>query len=110
MIMIVHAVDAPGRTCDPGESSVPTLISMTMVDDDGQYIAKNEGKITVCEGGGKTANVKLDLFFQGPRNCKDSVVPTGGNHPKSTGLATTTATGSPGTAPHVETTAIKCDA
>jgi len=109
MVLIVHAVDAPGATCDPGELSEPTAINLHMVDDDGHGIY-NDGKITVCEGGAGSTNVKLDVFFQGPENCENSDVPTGGAHPKSTGFATSTATGSPGTTPHVESTAIKCDA
>jgi hypothetical protein len=109
MIVIVQAVDAPGATCDPGEFSEPTSINLAMVDDDDQSIFY-DGKIIACEGGGATANVKFDVFFQGPKNCENSAVPTGGNHPKSTGLATSTATGSAGTAPYVETTSIRCDA
>jgi hypothetical protein len=105
MVLIVHAVDAPGATCDPGEFSEPTPVNLMMVDDDGDGVF-NDGKTIVCEGGGVTTNVKWDVFFQGPLNCEDGAVPP----PKPDfSLGTITSTGSaPGTANYVESTRIKC--
>jgi len=107
MKLIIHAVDAPGATCDAGEFSEPTSANLTMVDDDGDGIVSG-GKNVVCEGGGKTINVKLDVFFQGPLNCENSAVPPSGKPGSSTGTITSTATGSAGTTPYVESTGIKC--
>jgi hypothetical protein len=109
MVLIVHAVDAPGATCDPGEFSEPTYVNLHMVDDDGDGVF-DDGKTIVCEGGGSTSNVKMDVFFQGPKNCLDSVPPytEGPAVGKSTGTITSTATGSAGTAPRIESTSVKC--
>jgi len=38
VVLIIHAVDAPGATCDPGEVSDPTRINLKMVDDDGHIL------------------------------------------------------------------------
>jgi hypothetical protein len=103
MVVIVHAVDAPGATCDAGEFSEPTSINLTMVDDDGDVLI-NSSKTVVCEGGGATTNVKRAVFFQSPKNCENSVVPGD----SSTGLITSTGTGSAGTSVYVENTKIKC--
>jgi hypothetical protein len=110
MLVIIGAVDAPGVSCDPGEVSEPTKISLTMVDDDGDILIDN-GKTVVCKGGVDNDglpiefNVKRSVFFESPLNCKDSAVPAGNS---TTGLITSTATGSPGTAPYVTDTKIKC--
>jgi hypothetical protein len=74
MVMAVHAVDAPGATCDIGEFSDPTPVNLVMVDDDGDGVF-NGGKTIVCEGGGVATDVKLDVFFQGPLNCENGAVP-----------------------------------
>jgi hypothetical protein len=106
MTLIVHAVDAPGATCDPGEFSEPTSVNLMMVDDNGDAVF-NDGKTIVCGGGGGTTNVKLDVFFQGPLNCEGGTVPP----PKpgfSLGTITSTGTGSAGSTDYVESTSIKC--
>ena len=105
VVMIVQAVDAPGATCDPGEFSNPTSVNLMMVDDNGDGVF-NDGKNIVCEGGGVTTNVKLDVFFQGPLNCENGAVPP----PKPDfSLGTITSTGSaPLTADYVEDIKIKC--
>jgi cysteine-rich repeat protein len=105
MVMIVHAVDAPGATCDPGEFSNPTSVNLMMVDDNGDGVF-NDGKTIVCEGGAGTTNVKLNVFFQGPLNCENGAVPP----PKPDfSLGTITSTGSaPHTTDYVEDTRIKC--
>jgi len=79
-----------------------------MIDDDGDGVF-NDGKTIVCKGGEST-NVKLDVFFQGPKNCLDSVSPynPGPAVGKSTGTVTATATGSFGTADAVEEIDVKC--
>ena len=105
MMMIAHAVDVPGATCDRGEFSDPTAINLRMVDDDGDVLVDSSETI-VCEGGGVTTNVKRNVFFQGPKNCQGSDVPSD----KSTGAITSTGTGSAGTAVYVEDTKITCRA
>jgi hypothetical protein len=109
MVLIVHAVDTPGATCDPGEFSNPTSVNLMMVDDNGDGVF-NDGKTIVCEGGGGTTNVKLDAFFQGPKNCENSVPPftPGPAVGSSTGIISAMATGSAGTPVYTEDLSIKC--
>jgi hypothetical protein len=111
MVAIVHAVDAPGATCDPGEFSDPTSVNLKMEDDRGNILI-DSAKTIVCEGGTDefgaplTINLKRNVFFQGPLNCENGAVPP----PKPDfSLGTITSTGSaPGTADYVESTNIKC--
>jgi hypothetical protein len=114
MVVLVTAVDAPGVTCDAGEVSEPTKISLKMVDDDGDVLIDN-GKTIQCKGGLDNdglpfmKNIKRNVFFQGPLNCKDSAVPPDtGPSSSTTGLITATGTGSAGTTPYVEDIKIKC--
>jgi mannose/fructose/N-acetylgalactosamine-specific phosphotransferase system component IIC len=104
MVMTFDAVDAPGAICDPGEFSAPTRINLKMEDDRGNVLV-DSAKTVVCEHG-VTKNLKRDVFFQGPLNCENGVVPP----PKPDfSLGTITSTGSaPGTADYVESTKIKC--
>ena len=108
MTMIIHAVDAPGATCDPGEFSDPTSINLKMVDD-GVFpdanVLINSSKTVVCEQGVRKS-VKRNVFFQGPLNCENGAVPP----PKPDfSLGTITSTGTvPGTADYVEGIRIKC--
>jgi hypothetical protein len=99
MVVIVHAVDAPGATCDPGEFSDPTSVSLKMVDDDGDVLV-DSSKAVVCEGGGVTTNVKRNVLFRGPLNCENGAVPP--SKPGfSLGTITSTVTGSAGTSVYV---------
>ena len=85
MILIVHAEDAPGASCDAGEVSNPTSINLTMEDDDCGGPPENCGstgdilidsrKTIVCEPG-KTTNVMRDVFVEGPLHCESSAVPS----------------------------------
>ncbi len=104
MVMIVHAVNAPGATCDPGEFSAPTAVNLKMEDDRGNILI-NSAKTVVCEQG-VTINLKRNAFFRGPLNCENGAVPP----PKPDfSLGTITSTGSaPGTADYVESIKIKC--
>jgi hypothetical protein len=104
MVMIVHAVDAPGATCDPGEFSNPTAVNLRMEDDSGNILV-DSAKTIVCEQG-VTVNLKRIVFFRGPLNCENGAVPS----PKpGFSLGTITSTGSAlGTADYVESTSIKC--
>jgi hypothetical protein len=109
MVLIVHGVDAPGKTCDPGDFSEPTSINLTMVDDGGHIII-NRSETAVCSAD-TTTNVKIGVGFEGPLNCEGSAVPSGGpgrRQSLSTGTITSTGTGSPGTSVWVENTRIKC--
>ena len=105
MVVIVHAMDAPGATCDAGEFSNPTSVNLKMEDDSGNILI-DSAKSVVCEQG-VTTNLKRSIFFQGPLNCENGAVPP----PKpsfSLGTITSTGTGSPGTTLYVEDTRIKC--
>jgi hypothetical protein len=104
MVMIVHAVDAPGATCDPGEFSAPTPVNLKMEDDSGNILI-DSAKTIVCEQG-VTVNLKRIVLLQGPANCENGAVPP----PKPDfSLGTITSTGSaPGTTDFVEITTIKC--
>jgi hypothetical protein len=109
MVLILHGVDAPGKTCDPGDFSDPTSINLTMVDDDGDILI-NRSKTIVCSAD-TTTNVKIGVEFEGPLNCEDSAVPSGGpsgRQSMSTGVIKSTGTGSSGTSATVEDTRIKC--
>jgi hypothetical protein len=95
----IIAVDALGATCDPGDVSEPTSVNLLI---EGIF---NDGKNIVCEGGAPSVNVKMDVFFESPEDCKDGAVPPNG---KTTAVVPTTGTGSPGTSPFVTDTQIKC--
>jgi hypothetical protein len=105
MVVLVHTVDAPGATCDPGEFSEPTKINLTMVPDVGDIIVDN-GKTVVCKHTDETFSVKRTVLIKSPENCAGGVPPP----PKPDfSLGTITATGSaPGTADYVEGIKIKC--
>jgi len=104
MAMTVHAVDAPGATCDPGEFSNPTPVNLRMEDERGNILI-DSAKTVVC-GPGVTKNVTRNVFFRGPLNCENGAVPP----PKPDfSLGTIAATGSAtGAADYVEGIKIKC--
>ena len=98
----IRAVDAPGATCDLGETSGPVKINLRMVDDDGDVLI-DSAKTAVCEKGGEKQMVR-NVFVQ-PKNCKDSAVGLSGT---SSGIIT--ATGSAFGAPdYVEILTINCN-
>jgi len=100
----IRAVDAPGATCDAGETSGPVEINLKMVDDDGQVLI-DSAKIAVCEGGGGQKQMVRNVFVQ-PKNCKDSAVPVG----TSSGVITATGSSSSfGVSDHVELLTINCN-
>jgi hypothetical protein len=104
MVVILHAVDAPGASCDPGEFSAPTPVNLKM-EDDGGNILIDSAKTVVCGQGGATI-LKREVFFQGPLNCENGAVPAS---KPGFSLGTITSTGSAsGTADYVESTNIKC--
>ncbi len=117
MVVLVHTVDAPGETCDPGEFSEPTKIKLTMVPDVGDIIVDN-GKTVVCKHTDETFNVKRTVVVKSPENCEGVVEPP----PRpdfSLGIITSTGAAlvwdgdvgdwvSNGTTPRVESTKIKC--
>jgi hypothetical protein len=114
VVVIVQAVDAPGVSCDAGEFSEPTKISLKMVDDGGHILIDN-GKTVQCKGGldndgsPEQINIRRSVPFQGPLNCENSEVPPDtGPSSNTVGIITSTAMGSPGTTPYVTDTKIKC--
>jgi len=109
MVVVVHGVDAPGKTCDPGDFSAPTSIHLQMVDDDGDIVI-DASKTAVCRADTATT-VKIAVAFEGPSNCAGSAIPSGGpgrGQSVSTATMMSTGTGSPGTRVRVENTRIKC--
>ena len=96
----ITAVDAPGATCDVGESSGPQRINLKMVDDDGFVLIDSAKTVTCSE---KTQHIVRNVLVQGPLNCKDSAVPDG----NSVGVITATGSAS-GTADFVKDIAIHC--
>lgn len=100
VIMQVRTENAPGRTCDKGETSGPVPVNLKMVDDDGDVIV-DSAKAVVCNGGAQQSVRTVTVM--GPINCKDSAVPDG----ESSSFIT--ATGSaPGSADYVENLTINC--
>jgi len=74
-----HTDDAPGRRCNGNEASEPTLLNLKMVDNDGDILI-DDGKTVVCRARDKQVGaltLTREVFFQGPKNCLDSAVPTG---------------------------------
>jgi hypothetical protein len=101
--MTVHlrTVDAPGRTCDVGESSGPVKINLKMVDDTGDILLDN-AKTVVCDGGPQ--RLVRNVPFRSPKNCEGGVVPSG----RSVGVITASAS-APGTGTYTEDQAINCN-
>jgi len=75
MVIILLAEDAPGKSCDEGETSAQTPVNLRMVDDTG-FVMEDGAKTVVCKAG-QTTNLERDVFWQGKENCKDSAVPDG---------------------------------
>jgi len=101
----IRAVDAPGATCDAGETSGPVQINLKMVDDDG-HVLIDSAKIAVCEGGGGQKQMVRTVRVEGPLNCKDSAVPDG----TSSGFITATGSSSSfGVSDYVELLTINCN-
>jgi hypothetical protein len=99
----IRAVDAPGATCDLGETSGPVKINLRMVDDDGDVLI-DSAKTAVCEKGGQKQMVRT-VPIQGPLNCKDSAVPVG----TSSGVITATGSSSSfGVSDYVELLTVSC--
>ena len=79
MKIIFNAVDAGGgATCDVGERSAPTSVHLRMADDNGELLI-NSAKNFVCENEGPNdlSTQERKVFWQGPKNCENSAIPTG---------------------------------
>jgi hypothetical protein len=100
IIVQVRTVDAPGATCDRGETSGPQQINLKMVDDSGNVLI-DSAKTFVCNGGSQQRTRTVPI--EGPLNCKDSAVPDG----FSSSVITATAT-APGTGAFVKDLVINC--
>ena len=109
--VIVRAIDNSPATCDAGEESEPTKITLRMVDDNGDVLISN-GKTRVCKFDDGEANIKRAVFFNSPLNCEGGVPPYGGSSLgiiESTGSTFTVPGGFPtGVTPYEEDTQIKC--
>jgi hypothetical protein len=103
--MTIHlaTVDAPGRTCDDGESSGPVEINLKMVDDTGDVLI-DSAKVAVCNGDPK--KMERNVPFQSPLNCAGSATPSGPSG-FTTGIITATAS-APGTGDYTEDHKINC--
>jgi len=87
----LKAVDVTPGSCTAGSSSDPATVSLYLEDDDGDLIVDRSKTGAVCTNGTKTY-VKFPVSFEGPKNCKDSVVPV--NQSKGTvSVQATTADG-----------------
>ncbi len=99
-----ETVDAPGATCDEGETSGPVQVHLRMVDDDGDVLI-DSAKTIVCTGAGPAQQkVTRTVLFQSPTNCENSAVPRGA-HSSGVITATGSAAGSPD---YVESHTILC--
>ncbi len=78
MRLIFNTVDAPGATCDLGEKSAPTSVSLKMVDSSDQEF-HTSAKNVVCENQGPDdlPTAKRLVFWKAPENCENGEVPTG---------------------------------
>jgi len=103
MTIQLRTVDAPGATCDRGETSGPVDINLKMVDDDGDVLI-DSSKQTVCDGGPKKQD--RDVLIQSPVNCAGSAVPDGPSG--STAGVITATVSAPGTGDYVEELTINC--
>lgn len=65
---------SPG-SCPLGASTMGTL-KLTIVDDDGDVLINNFKGPVQCISG-QTTKVKFGVTYKGPKNCKDSAVPSG---------------------------------
>jgi hypothetical protein len=104
MVIVLHAVDAPGRTCDPGEESPPTWVNLRMVDDDGDVLIDSAKNGITCVGGAPDVNLKRSVLFQA-KNCEDSRIPDPGEITSGDITATASVAGLPD---YVETLTAKC--
>jgi hypothetical protein len=75
LTVTIHAADAPGATCDTGESSDPVSANLRLVDDDGDVLL-DSAKTIVCGPPGSLSLNRI-AFFQSPLNCENSAVPSG---------------------------------
>jgi hypothetical protein len=102
IVIKLDGVDAPNATCDTGETSGPVEINLKIVDDDGDVVT-DHGKTVECNS--QVAwKARQILLFEGPKNCKDSAVPS----PSSTGVMTATIS-VPGQPDFVEDVMIGCN-
>jgi hypothetical protein len=84
----LKAVDVTPGSCTAGESSDPVTVAISLKDDDGEAIIARAKPGFVCTAGEKT-HAKFTAYFEGPKNCKDSVVPVGQSKGAITGSTAT---------------------
>ncbi len=84
----LKAVDVTPGSCTAGKRSDPVVAALNLHDDDGDVIIGQAKSGYVCSAGKKT-HAKFTGYFEGPRNCKGSVVPVGQSKGKITGSAAT---------------------
>ena len=65
----------PG-SCPSGATSDPTSVTLTILNDSGGTVIDSTKNSFVCESG-KNTHVKFGVRYEGPRDCKDGVVPVG---------------------------------
>jgi hypothetical protein len=116
IVIKLDGVDAPNATCDIGETSGPVEINVRIEDDlcsvvnpgpleCGSFgdILTDHSKTVECDAQ-KVWLARQTLLFEGPKNCKDSAVPS----PTSTGVLTATIS-VPGQPDYVEELSIGCN-
>ena len=106
MRIVFNTADAPGATCELGEASAPTSVHLNMVDDNGEILT-DSAKTMVCRNKGPNdlPTAKRKVFWEGPKNCENSAIPTGGKATNGDITATVSIAGQPD---YVEVLNIKC--
>jgi hypothetical protein len=84
----LKAVDVTPGSCTAGESSDPVTTAINLKDDDGETVIARAKAGFVCTAGEKT-HAKFTAYFEGPKNCKGSVVPAGQSKGAITGSMAT---------------------
>ena len=86
----LEAQDVTHGSCPRGATSNPVSVSLRIEDDDGDVIIDQSKSGFVCIGQ-QPVFAKFWVRYEGPKNCKDSAVPTG-NSPSQGDLFVTVAT------------------
>jgi hypothetical protein len=86
----LEAEDVTHGSCPRGATSDPVAVSLRIEDDDGDVIIDRSKSGFVCVGQ-QQVFAKFWVSYEGPKNCKDSAVPTG-NAPSQGDLFVTVTT------------------
>jgi hypothetical protein len=76
LIVKLEAEDVTHKSCPEGATSNPVTVSLRIEDDDGDVLIDQSKSGFVCVGQ-RLVGAKFVVRYEGPKNCKDSAVPTG---------------------------------